>query len=295
MASSYGVIKNNVQNFLKNTQNYGYSIIDNPVEFMEKNFMEKNFHDVPGIFCELITFGNVKHMVHNGEVIFGVFVDSKHNDENSLGVFSFVIYDEKIYVSDRMNAKSFNPAMRKFNGVFKAYCGFSSKKAFEYFVECFACVNDKDQDIKEIIVNNICEEVTDLLNEYHDNHVEYLNAKQILTDTNAEVHRRVRESEEQQIVNDLQARLAAAKENLNRKRNQIIEEENLNLLKAKSQILKYQSENLLSYYHDTIKHHIKSKPIPNGLANNIESTFLRMLDKVKIKAVDASKENKSGD
>lgn len=290
MASSYGVVKNNIQNFLKNTKAYNYSPIDDKIVFMEKNF-----HSVPGQFYELMAFGNVKHMVHNGEAIFGVFVDSKYKDESSLGVFAFVVYDEKLYVSDRLNEKVFNPAMRKFNGLFKVYCGFSSEKAFEYFVDCFGCVNDKDQDVKEIIVNNICEEVTDLLNEYHDNHVEYLNAKQISTDTNVEVHRRVRESEEQQIVNDLQARLAAAKENLNRKRNQIIEEENLNLLKAKSQTLKYQSDSLLSYYRDTIKHHIKSKPIPNGLANNIDSTFLRMFDKVKIKAVDASKENKSGD
>lgn len=75
MASSYGVIKNNVQNFLKNTQNYGYSIIDNPVEFMEKNF-----HDVPGIFYELITCGNIRKLVHNGELILGVCVDSEYKD-----------------------------------------------------------------------------------------------------------------------------------------------------------------------------------------------------------------------
>ena len=286
MASSYGVVKNNIQNFLKNTKAYNYSPIDDKIVFMEKNF-----HSVPGQFYELMAFGNVKHMVHNGEAIFGVFVDSKYKDESSLGVFAFVIYDEKLYVSDRLNAKVFNPAMRKFNGLFKAYCGFSSEKAFEYFVDCFGCVNDKDQDVKEIIVNNICEEVTDLLNEYHYNHVEYLNAKRISVDTNTEVYRRVRESEEQQIVNDLQARLAAAKENLNKKRNQIIEEENLELLKARSQTLKSHSESLLSYYRETIKYHITSKPIPNGLARNIEGTFLRMFDKVKLKAVEASKEN----
>jgi len=289
MASSYGVIKNNVVNFLKNTKAYGYSTVDDKILFMEKNV-----NRIPGQFYELMEYGTLKHMVHNSGVILGLCIDSKYKDENSLSVFAYAIYNEKLYCSERLDAKSFNPSMRRFNGFFKAYCGFSPEKAFEYFIESFGCVNDQDKDIKEMIVDNICEEVTDLLNEIPAKQIEYLNAKKCVTDANTEVRRRIRVSEERKRVDELQLLLDEAKEKLSKKRQEIIEEENLEILSARSKASKREHDNLLLYYRATIKHHTTIKPIPNAMVHNIQSSFLRMLEKVKDKALAAYK-NKSGD
>lgn len=285
MASSYGVIKNNVQNFLKNTNNYGYRVIDNPVEFMEKNF-----HAVPGRFYELITYGTIRKLVHNGEIILGLCIDSKYKDVETLGVFTFSIYDEKIYCSDKMGAKEFNTSMKKFNSLFKAYCGFSADATQEHFTQCFGCVNDNDLDIKERIVDSICNEVTDILNDVYHSRVEYIKAKRDTTDTHIHVRSIIRQSEEQREVNELEAMLERAKMRLEAKKREVSAQENLELLASISKVKQREHEQIVNLFKKTVLHHVSLKPIPRPMAMNIENAFTRMLEKTKQKSLDECNE-----
>lgn len=274
MASSYGKIKNNVDNFLKATNDYGYRLVKERM-----NFMHEKFYSVPARFYELDVYGTVRHMVENGELIMGLSINSSVRDEDDISIFAYAIYDGKIYCSDALSYRVFNDSMKRFNKSFKDCCGFSSAKALEFFNEYFGCVNDNDVDLKELIVENISEDVTELLNDIYAKKIECYDIKSMLMESRREMDMEILESEEKKRVDRLMLELDEAKRNLDRKKRELDEKHSLSLIHNYHSKMKSELTVMKFYFSETVDYHIKIKAIPRAMANNINAAFNKMLDK----------------
>lgn len=274
MASSYGKVKNNVDNFLKATNLYGYKTIKERMDHMHSMF-----NSVPARFYELDVYGTVRHMVDNGELIMGLSINSSVRDEDDISIFAYAIYDGKIYCSDSLNHKAFNEGMKKFNKSFRDYCGFSPAKALDFFNEYFGCVNENDVDLKELIVSNISEDVTDLVNDIYAKKIECYDSKSMFMEAKADMTIEVQQSEEKKRVDDLMLELEKARGQLEDKKRELDKTHRVSFLNNYHKKMKAELSVMKFYFTETVEYHIKTKAIPRAMAININSAFNKVLEK----------------